>query len=72
MIRKTVIIFSVFLWIGIRSFAQTPADTAQKLTLQQCIQIALKNNDDVLHGEMTSNIARTNWQGSKGYMIPNA
>jgi len=70
MIRKTVILFSVFLWVGIGSFAQMPADTAQKLTLQQCIQIALKNNDDVLHRETTSNIARTNWQGSKGYMLP--
>ena len=67
--RKTVILFSVFLWIGMRSFAQAP-DTSQKLSLQECIQIALKNNDDVLHREMTSNIARTNWQGSKGYMLP--
>ena len=69
MIRKAVIIFSVFLWIGIRSFAQT-TDTTQKLTLQQCIQIALKNNADVQHREITFDIAKTSWQGSKGNMVP--
>ena len=45
-------------------------DTTQKLTLQQCIQIALKNNADVQHREITSGIAKTTWQGSKGYMMP--
>jgi len=69
MTRRIVLLFSAFLWIGITSFAQTP-DTSQRLNLQECIQIALKNNDNVLHREMTSNIAKTNWQGSKGYMLP--
>ncbi len=61
----------VFICITIYSFSQTP-DTSSlpKLTLQQCIQIALKNNADVQHREITSDISKTNWQGAKGYMLP--
>jgi outer membrane protein len=46
-------------------------DTAAKnLTLQECIAVALKNNSDVQHQQVTSEIARVDWQGAKGNMIP--
>jgi outer membrane protein len=51
-------------------FAQLPDTSMQKMTLQQCIDIALKNNADVQHREITSDIDKNNWQGAKGYMIP--
>ncbi|MEP6683134.1 MAG: TolC family protein [Parafilimonas sp.] len=70
MIQKIVAIYFVFLWMAGDLRAQLPDTTAQKLTLQQCIQIALKNNADVQHREITSDIAKTTWQGSKGNMIP--
>lgn len=69
MIRKVVILSFLFLLTGLSLLAQIP-NTSQKLTLQQCLQIALKNNEDVQHREITSDIAKANWQGSKGYMIP--
>ncbi len=51
--------------------AQVHKDTlSEKLTLQQCIQIALENNDDVQRGQVTSGIAKTNWQYAKGFMLP--
>ena len=69
MARKTTVAFIIFSCLITKLFAQTP-DTTQKLTLQQCIQIALKNNADVQHGEITTDISKANWQGSKGYMVP--
>jgi outer membrane protein len=60
----------IFLLLSICLHAQITDSTSQKLTLQQCIQIALKNNADVQHREITSGIAKTTWQGSKGNMIP--
>jgi outer membrane protein len=69
MIRKVIATGFVFLYATMKLFAQAP-DTTQKLTLQQCIQIALKNNADVQHREVTSDIAKATWQGSKGYMLP--
>lgn len=68
--KKTFIISAVLLLSAItKNFAQQ-VDTTQKLTLQQCIQIALKNNDDVQHREITSGIAKTSWQGAKGNLLP--
>jgi len=69
MIKKFLTAAVAFLCMMIKLSAQTDT-SAEKLTLQQCIQIALKNNDLVQHGEITSGIAKANWQGSKGYMIP--
>jgi outer membrane protein len=69
MIRKAILICSVALWITTNLSAQTDT-SAQRLTLQQCIQLALENNADVQHREVTSDIAKTNWQGAKGNMIP--
>ncbi|MBV9961472.1 MAG: TolC family protein [Parafilimonas sp.] len=69
MIQKAITICSLSVFITIGLFAQT-LDTTQKLTLQQCVQIALQNNADVQHREVTSDIAKVTWQGSKGYMLP--
>ncbi|MEP6465858.1 MAG: TolC family protein [Parafilimonas sp.] len=70
MIQKRIAICFVFLYITNCLLAQIPDTTAQKLTLEQCIEIALKNNAEVQHTQINSGIAKTNWQGSKGYMIP--
>src|SRR5258706_2397004 len=70
MIRKAILICSVALWITTNLFAQLTDTSAQRLTLQQCIQLALENNADVQHREVTSDIAKTSWQGAKGNMIP--
>jgi outer membrane protein len=67
--RKTICSAVLFFCIT-ASFAQLTDTSLQKITLQQCIEIALKNNADVQHREITSDIAKNNWQGSKGYMIP--
>src|ERR1041385_640694 len=69
MIRKAILACSLALWMCGNICGQTP-DTAKTLTLQQCIQIALTNNADVAHQQVTSDIARVDWQGAKGNMIP--
>lgn len=69
MIKKTIAIMSVFVSLATGLWAQLP-DTVSKLNLQQCIQIALKNNADVQHRQVSSDIAKVGWQGSKGYMLP--
>ena len=52
-------------------FAQVNQDTlSEKLTLQQCLQIALENNNDVQQRQVTSGIAKANWQYAKGFMLP--
>jgi len=69
MIRKAIVACSVALVISVKMFGQL--DTAAKnLTLQECIAVALKNNSDVQHQQVTSEIARVDWQGAKGNMIP--
>jgi len=50
--------------------AQLKDTVPEKLTLQQCIQIALENNNDVQRRQVTSGIAKANWQNAKGYVIP--
>ena len=67
MIRTTLI--ALLTIIGTTIFAQADS-TPAKLTLQQCIQLALENNNDVQRSEVTSGISRANWQNAKGYMIP--
>ncbi len=69
MIKKITAVVVSFFLVMMKLIAQAP-DTTQKLSLQQCIQIALKNNANVQHSEITSGIAKINWQGSKGYMLP--
>jgi len=70
MIRKVIAICFVFVMMSVCLLAQVSDTSSQKLTLQQCIEIALKNNADVQHREVTSDIAKANWQGSKGYLLP--
>ncbi len=69
MMRK-IICSAVLLFFTATLFAQLTDTSMQKVTLQQCIEIALKNNADVQHREITSDIDKNNWQGAKGYMIP--
>lgn len=70
MIMRKIICSAVLMFYTAILFAQLPDTSMQKMTLQQCIEIALKNNADVQHREITSDIDKNNWQGAKGYMIP--
>lgn len=71
MIRKVFLALIVIVVCdSVNVSAQTDTISYQKLSLQQCLQIALQQNDIVQHQEITSGIAKTEWQGSKGYMIP--
>jgi outer membrane protein len=71
MIKKTVLALVVFFVCNATNiFGQTDTVSLQKLTLQQCLQIALQQNDNVQHQEINSGIAKNNLQGAKGYMIP--
>lgn len=70
MIRTILIIFFLLAIINTDLPAQVNDTLSEKLTLQQCIQIALKNNSIVQRREVTSGIAKANWQNAKGYMLP--
>lgn len=71
MIRKPILALIAFLICNTtKIFAQTDTLSYQKLNLHQCLQIALQQNDVVQHQEITSGIAKSEWQGSKGDMIP--
>jgi len=50
--------------------AQQPDTSALKFTLQQCIQLALKNNATVQHSEITSETQKANLQQARGNMLP--
>lgn len=50
--------------------AQTADTTSMMYTLQQCIQIALKNNADVQHRETASEIQNANLLGARGNLLP--
>ena len=69
MIRKAIFIFPFLLLMTIGLLAQLPDTSVQLLSLQQCIELALKNNADVQHRGVTSETAKANWQGAKGNMI---
>ena len=69
-IRKALLACSVALCMSVNLIAQVPDTGRQKLSLQECIAIALKNNSDVQHQQVTSDIQKVNWQGAKGNLIP--
>ena len=70
MIRRSLFICMMFVMGATNLRAQLQDTTGEMLTLQQCIEIALKNNNDVQRREVTSDIAKANWRGAKGYMLP--
>jgi outer membrane protein len=69
MFRKFFLGCIVFLMM--MNFADAQTDTsAVRFSLQQCIDLALKNNATVQHSEITSETQRANWQQARGNMLP--
>ncbi len=70
MVRKIFLscIFFLLMLFSVRS--QSPDTSAIKLSLQQCIQLALKNNADIQHREVTSDIQKINLLGARGNILP--
>lgn len=66
---KRVFLYAVLLLLSRGSFAQDTIYT--KLTLDQSIQIALKNNIDVQRGNLQSESARIGLQQSRANLLPN-
>lgn len=68
-LRSTVILSSFLsLYCGIAA-AQTPGDTS-RLSLQQCVEIAIKNNADVQRKGLLRESAHLNWTQAKEYLLP--
>jgi outer membrane protein len=69
MFRKFLLGCIVFLIM--MNFADAQTDTsAMRFTLQQCLDLALKNNATVQHSEITSETQRANLQQARGNMLP--
>lgn len=69
-IRRSTVILSSFLslYCGIVT-AQASGDTG-RLSLQQCVEIAIKNNADVQRKGLQRESAHLNWTQSKEYLLP--
>ncbi len=70
MFRKVFLSCLFFLLMILFVQAQLPDTSAMKYSLQQCIQLALKNNATVQHSAVASETQKITWQGVKGNMIP--
>lgn len=70
MFRRFFLSFTIFLFSVLFVNAQVPDTSATTYTLQQCIQIALKNNATVQHSEITSETQRAYLQQARGNMLP--
>jgi len=69
MVRKIFLGCIVFLVMMNVADAQTDT-SAMRFTLQQCLDLALKNNATVQHSEITSETQRANLQQARGNMLP--
>lgn len=63
---KTILIFCLVWTIQTEVTAQE-----KKLTLQQCVETALKNNQQVNQSDLQSQAAQVNWQQARANMLPN-
>lgn len=70
MLNKKLIGCILFLGMIIYSNAQTTDTSIVKYTLQQCIQIALKNNATINHSEILSETQKVYLLQARGYMLP--
>jgi len=52
------------------NFVSAQADTASRLTLQQCVEIAFKNNLELQQAELKSQSAKLDWKGAKASQLP--
>ena len=69
--RFKILLNYIFFSVMMLSAKAQSADTSVvKYTLQQCIDIALKNNPDVQHREVASDIQSADLLGARGNMLP--
>ena len=66
--KKNLILICGFLLCAAFVMAQTPA---QKLTLKECVEVAIKNNLTVHNSNVLSQAADINLQQAKGNELPN-
>lgn len=69
MLRK-IFLSCIFFEIIFFAKAQSTDTSVIKYSLQQCIDIALKNNADIQHREVTSDVQKANLLGARGNMLP--
>ena len=68
--KKSIIIFLFFFAEIYSSFAQDDVNIYTHLSLQQCIDIALKNNTDVQSKKLSQETEETNLMIAKGNRLP--
>lgn len=68
--KKGILIFGVFFLFLIQSKAQDSTAVAITLTLQQCVEAAIKNNLDVRQSDYGAQRDKANWQLAKGSVLP--
>lgn len=70
--NKITVIFLILLAFAssIKIYAQDPPSISNIYTLQQCVEIAFKNNADVKQAELLAESARINYNQSKTNMLP--
>ena len=69
--KKKDLFLLVFLFAFIqKNFAQDTAVLHGKITLQQCVEIAIKNNAGVNRSGFAIESDKVNWQQAKGNMLP--
>lgn len=64
---RTVLVAAVLQLIMVKGFGQ---ENGSKLSLKQCVDIALKNNIDVRQAEVTADRANVNWKQAKFNLLP--
>lgn len=69
-IQRSIGIFSLFLSLYCGSVtAQAPGDST-RLSLQQCVEMAIKNNADVQRKDLLKQSAHLNWTQAKENLLP--
>ena len=69
---KNRFILSLFFFLCFASFlnAQTPSATNQTMTLEQCIEYALKNNIQIKQSELNTELSKVTLTQSKANLLP--
>ena len=66
--KRVFLTTGIFCVIGFTLFAQNPV--TGRLTLQQCIEIGIANNLDVLQSDLDVQASQINWKQAKTNMLP--
>ncbi|HJS53185.1 MAG TPA: TolC family protein [Chitinophagaceae bacterium] len=66
--KKVFLTTGIFCAISMCAFSQN--NTTTKLTLQQCLEIGIANNLDVLQSDLQAQTAEVNWKQAKLNLLP--